>query len=288
MATNEELALLIQQGHKEYISELWANCYKLLYMLSDKFYFARTERLAACGYAQEDLYQGCFFVMLKMVEAYDPEKGYKFTSYAGWHLKNYLQRTVLGYDQHVKGIRKPLNISDTIDGPIRSKKDGSDTDTLVIDTLIDDTAELAFESAEDEVYNTQLHNALEQGIQTLSDEQQAVIREMFYNSNTYVGTSDLLGLSVEGVRQRERYALRNLRTYNAKTKRLDSFRDDIIDTAYGGVSVSAFKNRQASSVESTVERLERERERMEQIKRECQENIRRTQEILARLGQYAV
>lgn len=87
---------------------------------------------------------------------------------------------------------------------------------------------------------------------------------------------------------RERYALRNLRTYNAKTKRLDSFRDDIIDTAYGGVGVSAFKNRQASSVESTVERLERERERMEQIKRECQENIRRTQEILAQLGQYAV
>ena len=288
MATNEELALLIQQGHKEYISELWANCYKLLYMLSDKFYFARTERLAACGYTQEDLYQGCFFVMLKMVEAYDPEKGYKFTSYAGWHLKNYFKRTVLGYDQHVKGIRKPLNISDTIDEPIRSKKDGSDTDTLVVDTLIDDTAELAFENAEDEVYNTQLHNALEKGIQTLSDEQQAVIREMFYNSNTYVGASDHLGLSVEGVRQRERYALRNLRTYNAKTKRLDSFRDDIIDTAYGGVGVSAFKNRQASSVESTVDRLERERERMEQIKRECQENIRQTQEILARLGQYAV
>lgn len=143
MATNEELALLIQQGHKEYISELWANCYKLLYMLSDKFYFARTERLAACGYTQEDLYQGCFFVMLKMVEAYDPEKGYKFTSYAGWHLKNYLQRTVLGYDQHVKGIRKPLNISDTIYEPIRSKKDGSDTDRLVVDTLIDDTAERA-------------------------------------------------------------------------------------------------------------------------------------------------
>lgn len=283
MATNEELALLIQQGHKEYISELWANCYKFLYMLSDKFYFARTERLAACGYTQEDLHQGCFFVMLKMVEAYKPEKGYKFTSYAGWHLKNYFKRTVLGYDQHVKGIRKPLNISDTIDDPIRSKKDGSDTDTLVVDTLIDDTAELAFESVEDEVYITQLHNALEQGIQTLSDEQQAVIRERFYNSNTYVGTSDRLGLSVEGVRQRERYALRNLRTYNAKTKRLDSFRDDIIDTAYGGVGVGTFKNRQASSVESTVERLERERERMEQIKRECQENIRRTQEILAQL-----
>lgn len=283
MATNEELALLIQQGHKKYITELWENCFKLLYLLSDKFYFAYTDKITACGYTQEDIHQGCFFVLLKMIKAYDPKKGFKFTSYANLHLKQFFNRTVFGYDPTAKRLKNPLNSSDSVDVPIRSKKDGSDTDRLVVDTLIDDTAERAFENAEDEVYNTELHNALEQGIKTLSDEQQAVIREMFYNSNTYVGTSNLLGLSVEGVRQRERYALRNLKTYNAKTKRLDSFRDDIIDTAYGGVGVSAFKNRQASSVESTVERLERERERMEQIKRECQENIRRTQEILARL-----
>lgn len=280
MTTNEDLAILVQQGHREYISELWANCYKLLYGFMAKYYTAQHETFIRCGFTLEDLQQDCYFVLLKMIEAYDPGKGYKFTSYAGYQIKNYLTRSVMGYDRNTKKITKPLNVSSSIDKPIGS---GDDEDLTISSTLKDETAELAFENAEDEVYNTELHNALEQGIQTLSDEQQAVIREMFYNSNTYVGASDRLGLSVEGVRQRERYALRNLRTYNAKTKRLDSFRDDIIDTAYGGVGVGAFKNRQASSVESTVERLERERERMEQIKRECQENIRRTQEISAQL-----
>lgn len=281
MATNEELALLIQQGHKEYISELWANCYKLLYMLSDKFYFARTERIAACGYTQEDLYQGCFFVMLKMIEAYDPEKGYKFTSYANWHLKRFFNRTVFGYDPRAKRLKNPLNDSDSVDVPIRSSKDGADTDNLVIDKIEDETAELDFECVEDEVCNTELHNALEDGIKTLSDNQQTAIRERFYNSATLDRIGGMIGVSSSRAGQLTGEALRELRKYNAKTKRLESFRKDLIDTAYGGVGVSAFKNRQASSVESTVERLERERERMEQIKRECQENIRRTQEILA-------
>lgn len=253
MATNEELAILVQQGHREYISELWANCYKLLYIIVAKYYTAKHETFNRCGFTLEDLQQDCFFVLLKMIEAYDPNKEYKFTSYAGYQIKNYLTRSVMGYDRNTKKITKPLNVSSSIDKPIGS---GDDEDLTISSTLKDETAELAFENAEDEVYNTELHNALEQGIKTLSDEQQAVIREMFYNSNTYVGTSNLLGLSVEGVRQRERYALRNLKTYNAKTKRLDSFRDDIIDTAYGGVGVSAFKNRQASSVEYTTELLE--------------------------------
>ena len=55
MATNEELALLIQQGHKEYISELWANCYKLMYMLADKIYYANPDRLAASFTASDRL-----------------------------------------------------------------------------------------------------------------------------------------------------------------------------------------------------------------------------------------
>lgn len=283
MATNEELALLIQQGHKEYITELWENCFKLLYLLSDKFYFAYTDKITACGYTQEDIHQGCFFVLLKMIEAYDPKKGFKFTSYANLHLKQFFNRTVFGYDPTAKRLKNPLNSSDSVDVPIRSKKDGSDTDNLIIDKIEDETAELDFECVEDEVCNTELHNALEDGIKTLSDNQQTVIRERFYNSTTLEEIGGMIGVSSSRAGQLTGEALRELRKYNAKTKRLDSFRDDIIDTAYGGVGVSAFKNRQASSVESTVERLERERERMEQIKRECQENIRRTQEILARL-----
>lgn len=281
MKTNEELALLIQQGRREYITELWESCFKLLYLLSDKFYFAHTDKITACGYTIDDIHQGCFFVLLKMIEAYNPEKGYKFTSYANWYLKHFFNRTVFGYDPRAKRPKNPLNRSDSIDVPIRSSKDGSDTDNLVIDKIEDETAELDFECVEDEVCNTELHNALEDGIKTLSDNQQTVIRERFYNSATLEEIGGMIGISSSRAGQLTGEALRELRKYNAKTKRLESFRKDLLDTAYSGVGVGAFKNRQASSVEAVVERLERERERMEQMEQERRENARRMQEILA-------
>ena len=60
MATNEELAILVQQGHREYISELWANCYKLLYSIVAKYYTAKHETFIRCGFTLEDLQQDCF------------------------------------------------------------------------------------------------------------------------------------------------------------------------------------------------------------------------------------
>ena len=253
MATNEELALLIQQGHKEYISELWANCYKLLYGFVEKYYTARPETFIRCGFTLEDLQQDCFFVLLKMVEAYEPDKGYKFTSYAGYQIKNYLTRSVMGYDRNTKKITKPLNVSSSIDKPIGS---GEDEELTVGSLIKDDNAELAFENVEEDIYRTELHNALEKGLQSLTYTQRAVIRERFYNSSSLKATAEKVGMTESQAHSNEMYALRNLRAYNAKTKRLENFRADIMDTAYKGVGFGAFKNKQASSVEFTVEKYE--------------------------------
>lgn len=261
MTTNEELAILVQQGHREYISELWANCYKLLYSIVAKYYTAKHETFNRCGFTLEDLQQDCFFVLLKMIKAYDPNKEYKFTSYAGYQIKNYLTRSVMGYDRNTKKITKPLNVSSSIDKPIGS---GKDEELTISSTLKDETAELAFDDALDDVYRQELHNAIEAGLQTLTETQQAVIHERFYKSNTLSGTGDTLGISSGAVRQNEGQALKALRIYNAKTKRLESFRQDLLDTAYRGVGVGNFKNNQASSVELTFERLNREMERMDQ------------------------
>ncbi len=254
MATNEELALLIQQGHKEYITELWTSCHKLLYMLTDKFYYLHQDTLAACGFTQEDLHQDCFFILLKMIEAYNPNKPIKFISYANLHLSNYFQRDVLHYDRETKKVKSVLNISSSIDKPIGS---GEDEELTVGSLIKDDNAELAFENVKKDIYRTELHNALEQGIQTLSEPQRIVIRERFYNSSTLKGVAEALGVTESQAHSNEMYALRNLRAYNAKTKRLESFRADILYTAaYSGVGVGAFKNRQSSSVEYTTELLE--------------------------------
>lgn len=254
MATNEELALLIKQGHKEYITELWTSCHKLLYMLTDKFYYLHQDTLAACGFTQEGLHQDCFFILLKMIEAYNPNKPIKFISYANLHLSNYFQRDVLHYDRETKKVKSVLNISSSIDKPIGS---GEDEELTVGSLIKDDNAELAFENVEEDIYRTELHNALEKGLQSLTYTQRAVIRERFYNSSSLKVTAEKVGMTESQAHSNETYALRNLRAYNAKTKRLESFRADILYTAaYSGVGVGAFKNRQASSVEYTTELLE--------------------------------
>ena len=106
------------------------------------------------------------------------------------------------------------------------------------------------------IYRTELHNALEKGLQSLTYTQRAVIRERFYNSSSLKVTAEKVGMTESQAHSNETYALRNLRAYNAKTKRLESFRADIMDTAYKGVGFGTFKNKQASSVEFTVEKYE--------------------------------
>ena len=261
MATNEELAILVQQGHRECIPELWANCYKILYGIVAKYYNAQFETFTRCGFTLEDLQQDCYFVLLKMIEAYDPGKGYKFTSYAGYHVKNYLTHSVMGYDRRTKKITKPLNVSSSIDKPIGN---GEDEELTIESTLKDETAELAFDDALDDVCCQELHNAIESGLQTLTERQQTVIRERFYKNRTLKDTAQIIDLSLARVQQIEEKTLKDLRIYNAKTKRLESFRQDLLDTAYRGVGVGNFKNNQASSVELTFERLNREMERMDQ------------------------
>lgn len=102
MTSNEDLVLLIRQGHTEYIPELWESCRKVLFFLAARLCDKFAERLASCGYTREDIEQDCFLILLKMIEAYDPYKGYKFTSYANFHIKTYFLRDVLGYDRSKK------------------------------------------------------------------------------------------------------------------------------------------------------------------------------------------
>lgn len=253
MATNEELALLIQQGHKEYISELWANCYKLLYMLSDKLFLRFSDKITACGYTQEDLHQGCFFVMLKMVEAYNPEKGYKFTSYAMFHLQKYFQYDVLHYNSQTKRTTDTLNLAISIEQPIKS---GEAEDITLADTIQDDNSALAFESINNSVFNQELSVVLIQAVkQHLNNQQQKVIINRYFHSKTVRETADLLGVSPQRISTVEYQALRMLRWHK---KDFISFIDyEIPLNEYQFTGYNSFRERMGSSEEILIEKAKR-------------------------------
>ena len=103
---NEELAILIKQGRTELYGELWDNIKALLYKFSNRFYYDNAERCTSAGVELEDIKQSCFFVLADMVKAYNPEKGFKFNTYARYHFANRMKALMNGETEGVGSIYK--------------------------------------------------------------------------------------------------------------------------------------------------------------------------------------
>ena len=89
--TNEEMVILIRQGHKEYYLELWERVQKLISMLIGK---KIKNRVLPNDIDSEDLHQCGYFAMLVAVKVYNPDKGYKFNTYLDLHVKNAISETI--------------------------------------------------------------------------------------------------------------------------------------------------------------------------------------------------
>ncbi len=125
------------------------------------------------------------------------------------------------------------------------------------DTIPDEGAVEAFEDVERDVYRQQLHDTLEECLDALPEAQSDTIRARFYRGLTFKDVAALHGVSIEYTRQTERKALTALR-HPRITRKLAAFREDIIQChSLRGVGWTAFNSTQASSVERTVERLDR-------------------------------
>lgn len=89
--TNEEMALLIQQGYSEYTPLLWERVYPLIcYILQRQI----------CNYPLpnyitiEDLKQQMYFAFLRAIKVYTEEKGYKFSTYLTLNILSEIERTI--------------------------------------------------------------------------------------------------------------------------------------------------------------------------------------------------
>ena len=84
MKTNEELAMMIQDGDKARIPELWERV-RGLYMKKAFAYFHNHAALCArCGVDLDDVKQQSFFAFLHSIEQYEPECELAFTSYINY------------------------------------------------------------------------------------------------------------------------------------------------------------------------------------------------------------
>lgn len=83
--------------YKEYIAvrnKLVAGNLRLVFSFSSKF--------TAFGIPLDDLVQEGNLGLIRAVEKFDPERGFKFSTYAGWWIRQFLQRIVKEYSAHIR------------------------------------------------------------------------------------------------------------------------------------------------------------------------------------------
>ena len=173
--SNEELAERIQNGEKEYISILWQQTENFFRKNALQFYNRYKEKCISFGLAYDDLYQESYFAFVKGLESFKPKSGYKFLTFAMYHLKNQFY-FLLGF-RGKKYFHEPLNSSVSFE-----KETGEDI--KLEDMLEDETAASSMEQVEKDLYNQSLRTALEKSFKLLTEKQESSIKKKYFEGET--------------------------------------------------------------------------------------------------------
>lgn len=193
--TNEELAVLIQNGERDKLLELWEQVQRFIRKQANRRAFALD---GAGGITSDDLVQAGYLALVRAVDHFDPTAGGTFLTYFGYWLKDAFNQAA---GLRTKRDREdPLQSAISMDVPV-NEDDGGDT---LGDFIEDPQATQCFEWVE-------LHNALEKALHSLTEEQGAVIRCRYYQGLTLEQTGQALGLDWNAVRAVEQKAIRTLR-----------------------------------------------------------------------------
>lgn len=83
--SNEELVKRIKQGEKGLMSELYQNCRSFIIAIIKHIGIEQPEDF-------EDAMQDSYFGLYEAVKGFDESKGYKFLTYAKYHIQTAIQR----------------------------------------------------------------------------------------------------------------------------------------------------------------------------------------------------
>jgi len=178
--TVNEIAIAAKTD-SEYIKSLWLAVYRLITLWANK----RIRAVNNPRYDAYDLIQAGYFALIRAVEQYPADSPYKFTTYLHYHCRSEFAA--------VQGIRssKCEHYIYSLDKTLT----GTD-DFTIFDTLADGSATDDMIAVEDDIYNVQLHNALEKALDTLPERQRYVLNARFYGNKTFKEISEASSLTI--------------------------------------------------------------------------------------------
>ena len=179
------------------------------------------------------------------VEGFDPGQG-TFINYYTYHLRKAFN-DALGRTN--KQRSDPLNWSQDIDSPLPYADD-----LTLSDSIEDPEAAQELEEADRRVYNRELHEALDQCMESLNKHQRDTITGLYYGGRKQRELAQEFGISLAAVGRYKNQAFRAIRRQQHK---LRPFLDDIIDTkAHEGTGFHAWEH-YGSAPERITEYLEK-------------------------------
>ncbi len=232
--TNEQLAEKIHNGEAEHISELYNNCYKLIYKYAAACYNKYRDRCSQCGVELADLISVSYFALLEAVKEYaKSDKIYKFTTFLRFPLLSAYSE-LLGFGNR---RTEPLNNCVSYDLPVPG------TDNLYLrDTLEDKGIADTFTESE----NADYFKILLDEVEKLPSEFKSTIKRYYFKQENLSTIAETENITYSAVQNRKQKALRSLR------------RNKLIRKVYGSdyihryISVSKFNTTWTSSTELAV------------------------------------
>ena len=292
--SNEELVERIKQGENSLMSDLYMNCRRFIIAIIKRIGIEQAEDC-------EDAMQDAYFGLYEAVKGFDESKGYKFLTYAKYHIQTAIQRGKLKssdlpeyvYSQRRQILRKrselmqslgryptqaelalkmnmdlkTVNYILNVAKPIKSIYESVEgTDELIVsDTIPDNRIDF-----ENEIATADARACVRAVVEELPEVEKEVIKLSYFEGLPYSVIAQQIDKSVERVRQLKQRGLRQLRHPRISKRLLD---EDIDRRTlfYSHRGVSTFNTTWTSSTEQTVLQREYLKKQLENCK-EVSEN----------------